>query len=57
MPAEANRGSKGKSFETKASFAGACRRIITFFFILRNRANGSFGEPEVCSHGDGCAKW
>ena len=55
MPAEANRGSKGKSFETKASFAGARRGYITIFFVLRNCTNGLDGKPKVCRHGNGCA--
>jgi hypothetical protein len=55
-PIEANRGSKGKSFETKASFAGACRCYITFFFILRSGANGVDGKRKVCRHGNGCTQ-
>ena len=55
MPAEANRGSRGKSFETKASFAGARRGYITIFFVLRNCTNGLDGKPKVCRHGNGCA--
>ena len=54
-PVEANRGSKGKSFETKASFAGAGRCYITLFFVLRNCTNGLDGKPKVCRHGNGCA--
>ena len=55
MPAEANRGSKGKSFETKASFAGARRGYITIIFVLRNCTHGLDGKPKVCRHGNGCA--
>ncbi len=55
MPAEAKRGSKGKSFETKASFAGARRGYITIFFVLRNCTDCLDGKPKVCRHGNGCA--
>ena len=54
-PVEANRGSKGKSFETKARFAGASRCYITLFFVLRYCTNGLDGKRKVCRHGNGCA--